>query len=126
MELGVEVEGLSVPVPEELFLEDKPRLMTMSSWSRMMSWSSTLMVPWSHESTTLSISHQDGDGGPTRSARAYRRSVRRTCPANEGSGRMSGPTRWTQGTVCCAARRPERGERRCGQRRVQRLGEPQE
>jgi hypothetical protein len=79
--------------------------------SQMMSCSSTVMVSWSHESTTLSIRHQDGDGGPTRSARAYCRSVRRPAPANEGSGRTPGPTRWTRGIECCAARRPERGER---------------
>jgi hypothetical protein len=39
----------------------------VSTWSRMMSCSSTVMVSWSHESTTLSIRHQDGDDGVSRS-----------------------------------------------------------
>jgi hypothetical protein len=32
---------------------------------------------------------------------------------------MPGPKRWTRGTECCEDRRPVRGGRRCGRRRVQ-------
>jgi hypothetical protein len=76
VKLVVEVECPSISFLEELFLESE-------LWSRMMSYRSMVMVPWSHERTTLSIRHHDGDGGATRSlrawsARAYCRNVRRT------------------------------------------------
>jgi hypothetical protein len=80
VKLGVEVECLSHLVPEELSLRASHTCRAVSAWSRMMSYSSMVMVPWSHERTTLSIRYQTGDDGATRSwsARAYHRSVRRT------------------------------------------------
>jgi hypothetical protein len=71
VELSVEVESPSVLIPEELFLESEPRLAARVCLVGMMSWSSTLMVPWSHESTTVSIMDLARDGGATMSSRTW-------------------------------------------------------
>jgi hypothetical protein len=81
VELGVEVKARASRFPRNCSSMVSHACRLVSAWSRMMSCSSTVMVSWSHESTTMSIRHHDGDRGATRSsrswsARGYHRSVR--------------------------------------------------